>query len=90
MKDLIITQSHLAKEMKYVIAFLVIGFLMNVYAIISYDGQWQELFTQLHVVFVLSLVLYFITGLVRIGYLLVMKFRGRIANKVLNEELPVD
>lgn len=65
MKDLIIKSSVLKKELSIWLLLFGIAFLINIYAIIVHSAKWIELLTQLHVVFIVSAFLYFLTLLIR-------------------------
>lgn len=66
MKDLIIKASVIKKELKIWFMLLIGAFFVNVYAIIVHSGDWIELITQLHIVVILSLVLYLMTVIFRL------------------------
>jgi len=65
MKDLHITGTTLVREFRIWLILLLVAFLTNVYSIIAYDGQWDELVSQLHVVLILSVVYYLIAWILR-------------------------
>ena len=73
MKEITIKSSTIFKEILIWGVLLVVAFLTNVYAINKYGGQWDELFSQLHVVFILSVVYYVIAALVRVILYLLIK-----------------
>ena len=47
MKDTIITALQKKREIAYFFICIGLAFLLNVYAIIRYDTEWKELWTQL-------------------------------------------
>ena len=47
--------------------------LLNVFGIVHYNTRWIELITQLGYVFVLSLLIYFLIALIRLGVTLIRK-----------------
>jgi len=65
MNEIKIKISSIIREAVIWAVLLVVAFLTNVYAIITYDGQWPELISQLHVVFILSVVYYVILAIIR-------------------------
>ncbi|TVQ73703.1 MAG: hypothetical protein EA363_02865 [Balneolaceae bacterium] len=69
MKDIVIKAKVVKRELMVLLAAFVLSFLLNIYAIIVYDGQWSELLTQFHVVILLTLFLYFLALLIRLIYL---------------------
>ena len=66
MKDVILKAEAIKRELIILAAMFVIALIMNIYAIVIYDGAWSEMFSQLHIVLLLTIVLYVIVGLVRL------------------------
>jgi hypothetical protein len=70
MKDIKIPEKRIRIELKWLLACFVLGFLLNAYSIIKFRTSWTELFTSLHFVLLMSLVLYvlllFFRGLARL------------------------
>ena len=66
MKDLTITGKRIQSEIKILIGCFILAVILNIYAIIKYNSGWGELFTQLHIEVLLSIVIYFVTGVIRI------------------------
>lgn len=58
MKDTIITAARKRREILILIFSFIFAFLLNVFAVIKYKNPVSELITQLHVVLLISLVLY--------------------------------
>lgn len=65
MNDIRIKGSSIKRELWIGFALLMLALGVNVYAIIIYDGHWSELFTQLHVVLILSVFFYVVAALLR-------------------------
>lgn len=65
MKDITLRGSDIRRELTIWGVLLVVSLLVNLVAIVAYDGAWSELFTQLPVVVALSVVLYLLQALVR-------------------------
>lgn len=65
MNDLHIPASVLKREFKIWLALLATAFASNVYAIVAYGGQWNELVTQIHVVLILSVAFYALSWVLR-------------------------
>ena len=61
MKDVLINGKRVEQELKYTACCLIIALAVHVYAIFTYGTQWIELFTQLHITLVLTIVFYLIT-----------------------------
>jgi hypothetical protein len=66
MKDLVISKKRIKTELIIWLCCFSAAFLMNIYAIIKYNNSWLELITQLHIVVLLSLVIYLLYGSIRI------------------------
>lgn len=80
MKDIIITKNQIKKELIIWLCSLGLAFIINLYAIFKYDTPWIELLTQLHVVLLLSILVFIVIGVVRIviAYLkLILKSRQK-------------
>ena len=69
MRDIIITVKRQKTETIVLVICFLLTIALNVGAIIIYKTQWKELFTQLHVVVLLSLFLYLLTWIVRLIYI---------------------
>ncbi len=66
MKDIVIGQARIKREL-LVGAFCFVGaVLLNVYAITTRGTQWSELITQLHVAVAVAMVLYLVLGVLRL------------------------
>jgi hypothetical protein len=74
MKDTIITASRKRKEIIVLALSFAFAFLMNVYAVIIYKQPAIELFTQIHVVLLISLFIYAVATILRILWWLLAKF----------------
>ncbi len=66
MKDILIKASSIRRELLVYLTVFIVAFFSNVYAIIAYSGRWAELYTQLHIVFLLSIFLYLLLALIRL------------------------
>ena len=66
MNEIRIKLSTVYRELIIFGVMFAVFFFTNVYAVVSYNGQWLELLTQLHIVGFLSLVFYFLLALIRI------------------------
>ncbi len=69
MKDIVIKAEVVKRELLFLLAVFVLSFFLNIYAIIVHDGQWSELFSQFHIVVLLTLFFYLLSLLVRFVYL---------------------
>lgn len=77
MKDIIITSKTIKREIIVWVGALIVAQMMNVYAIVKFNTQWCELYSQLGYVVVLSVVLYLLIALVRWLVNLIMKLVKR-------------
>ena len=77
MKDILISTSRIKKELTWLIGSFIFSIIFNVYSIIRYDTAWKELFTQIHVLLILTLLVYFLLLLLRLLVGLVLRFTGR-------------
>ncbi len=66
MKDITIKKSSIYRELLFFGILFILAFLTNVYAIVVHDGQWGELFTQLHIVIALTIVYYVLLVIIRL------------------------
>ena len=73
MKNIIITPRQIRREVFFLIVAFVVANLMNVFAIVGYDSSWKELYTSIPILLMLSVVLYFLMGLIRLIYYAVTK-----------------
>lgn len=65
MKPIVVTASDIKRELVIWGLCLFVSIGVNIYAIIVHDGFWAELYTQLHIELVLSIVFYLVVALVR-------------------------
>ncbi len=68
MKDIIITRQRQRTELFTLLVCFVIAFGLNVYAIVKYDGKWNELFWSLGFVVATTVLLYAVWTLLRLLY----------------------
>ena len=66
MKDIVVKERVIKRELVLLLGMFVVAFLMNVYAIIIHDGKWSELLSQLHIVLLITFFLYLLALLVRL------------------------
>lgn len=66
MKDIIITQKIIKREIVIFIVCFLLAFVINICAIVAYERPWSELFTQIGYVTVVGVSLYLFIGLIRI------------------------
>lgn len=65
MKDIIIKGSRIKRELKFWLVSFLIAVIINIYAIIEYNTNWIEIFSQLHIVVIVSILIYILLILIR-------------------------
>ena len=73
MKDIIIKEAIIRRELLFLLLSILIAFGMNIYAIITFETSWAELLTQLPFIILITLVIYLIILLARILFLGIYK-----------------
>lgn len=73
MKDTVITAAVKRRELWIWLACFVAANVVNITTIICYATPWYEIFTQLGYVTVMSVLLYVLTVVVRLAWLVVRK-----------------
>lgn len=66
MKDLTISSKRIKSEMRTWFFCFFTALLINICAIINYKTNWIEIFSQLHIILLLSIVIYLFLGVIRI------------------------
>ncbi len=75
MKDIVITVKQQKREIKYFLISFLLAVCINVYAIIHFDTNFRELYTQLFIVLMVTIFIYLLTALFRFVYHLIVKNR---------------
>jgi len=78
MKDITITGKRIKTEIIFYIISFCIAVILNIHAIVKYNSPWSELFSELHVVFIISFVVYLLLLLVRLIIWAIMRLFPRI------------
>ena len=68
MKDIVFTAQRQRTELIVFGVCLLVSFLMNVYAIVAFNTEWKELYTQLLWVLAIAVFLYAVSVGVRLLY----------------------
>ena len=76
-KDTRISAASKKRELSIFLVCFALAFFLNVFAIIKHGSPVRELFTQLHVVGLMSLFFYFLIVVLRILYHLLSRLRLR-------------
>lgn len=71
MKDIVITKQRILTEILYLIMFLLLAEGLNLYAIMKYSTNWNELWKQWLTVCLLGMFLYAVFAAVRVIYRIV-------------------
>ena len=66
MKDIVITQKHIVRELYIILGCFVSACLVNVGAIIAYDRPWSELWSQIGFVLFIAAGVYGLLAVVRV------------------------
>jgi hypothetical protein len=66
MKDLVISAKRQKTEVKWLAGCFCTAFLLNILSIIIYKTSWSEIFSQLLWIFIIFLILYAATCVLRI------------------------
>lgn len=82
MKDITIKGSTITRELTILGVILLMAIVMNIYAIVAYNGAWSEVFTQLHLVLALTVVLYLLVALLRLIYIAIKRLFSGLTNSM--------
>ncbi len=66
MKDIVIRQERIKRELLVLCFCFVAAVLFNVYAIATRGTRWSELLSQLHVTLAVAIVFYVVLAIVRL------------------------
>lgn len=73
MKDIFIPAKRIKKELIILLVCFGASILLNIYAITKYDNKWNELFSQLHIVILLTFAIYFLVLIFRLIFWGILK-----------------
>lgn len=68
MQDITLTTKLVKSEIKLIIFLFIASFLLNVIAIIIYNTEWKELYTQIFWVIAIALSFYGLSVILRLIY----------------------
>jgi len=78
MKDLVIKGKWIRRELIILAVLFLAAVITNVIGIVKHDTRWIEMISQIHVVLILTLVLYLLLWLLRlIIYAVILPFRKK-------------
>jgi hypothetical protein len=66
MKSIILTPKRLKRELLFWLVSFGIAITLNIYSIVKYKTNWNEMITQMGYVFLISLLIYFLIFLIRV------------------------
>ena len=66
MKDIIIKEKHIRRELYLILVSFVLAFVVNVGAIAAFDRPWSELYSQIGYVLFITVGIYVVLATVRI------------------------
>ena len=66
MKDIVIKEKHIKRELWIFVACIAVMEGLNIYSIIKYHGMWKEAIMSLGFVVAAAVVTYLVVGLVRL------------------------
>ena len=66
MKDTVITARTKKRELAIFAACVVLAFLVNAYAIATYETTWSEMYTMIGMVLTIGVTFYAVQGLIRL------------------------
>lgn len=77
MKDTVITAEAKRRELWVLLGCFVVANVINWFAIIKFSTPWYEIFTQMGYVVVTTVVLYFLLGLLRVAWGLMLYLKRK-------------
>ena len=66
MKDIVIREKHIKRELWIFVACIAVMEGLNIYSIIKYHGMWKEAIMSLGFVVAAAVVTYLVVGLIRL------------------------
>lgn len=77
MKDIVITAKRIRRERNFYIVSFVLAFLINIFAVVTYERPWVEIFSQIGYVVVISVAIYILLWIPRLLVLGGVKLFGK-------------
>ena len=65
MKDVLISGSRMARELRIFLGCFVLALALNIFSIIKYKTEWKELLTTLHITIAVAIALYVLLAILR-------------------------
>ncbi len=73
MKDIVIEKKLFLRELLILLTLFIVVNIVNIYSIIKYDTSWFELISQLHIVLIITLLLYLLISVFRLFFFLIQR-----------------
>lgn len=73
MKDIVIEKKLFLRELLILLTLFIVVNIVNIYSIIKYDTSWFELISQLHIVLIITLLLYLLISVFRLFLFLIQR-----------------
>ncbi|MDX9924493.1 MAG: hypothetical protein RBS48_06970 [Ignavibacteriaceae bacterium] len=73
MKDIVIEKKLFIRELLVLLVLFIVVNIVNIYSIIKYDTSWFELISQLHIVLIITLLLYLLISVFRLFLFLIQR-----------------
>ncbi len=81
MKDLVIKGKWIKRELVLLAVIFLLAVIINIIGIVKHDTRWIEMLSQMHVVLILTLLVYALIWLVRLIIFVVMLPFRKKSNK---------
>jgi len=73
MKNIVIEKKFFIRELWILAVLFITVNIVNIYSIIKYDTTWYELISQLHIVLIITLLLYLLISVFRLFFFLIQR-----------------
>lgn len=73
MKDIVITEKKIKKELYILLGCFVFASILNVISIVLFKTAWQEVFTQIGYVLIIAFVTYLLMAVIRLAIRLFLR-----------------
>jgi len=68
MQNITITGAQIKREITIISLSFIAAVGLNIYSILKYKTEWSELFSQLHVVVLIAIAIYFLVSVFRLVF----------------------
>ena len=77
MKETIISARRKKTELQWLLVSFVAAFILNIISIIAYNTSWKELYSKIHIVFILAVIIYILLLILRLLFRLLFRLIRR-------------